>query len=156
MTFALLGLMSALCGSARAESPEAVSLPPVPEPREALETQCPKNIALVPGRPVPSALLAPDGTVACGAIAVPTSYYAELLDSETAYDHLRTWTKLELTKSAVLLQASQRETEWWKAEASKPVPWHDRPWYNQALGAGTILASAVALQLATNPDLWSR
>lgn len=136
--------------SAFAASPE-VALPAEPELREPLPAQCAKNVALVPGRPVPAELLATDGTVVCGAVAVPTSFYAELLDVESAYAHLRTWTKLELTKSAVLLEASQRETDWWRSEATQPLPVHMRPWYNQTLGAGTVLLGAVAVQLATRP-----
>lgn len=141
------------CASAAELDLGGDGLPKRPSVEQPLDTQCPAEVALVPGKPIPPGLVGEDGLVACGGIVVPTSYYADLLNSETAYDHLRRWTKIELTTYQALLQASERESDWWKAKATAPVPLSARPWFNQALGAGSVIAGAVVVNLAANGEL---
>jgi hypothetical protein len=128
-----------------------MELPERPALAAEVAAQCPQELAVVAGRPLPSGLVDAEGRATCGGVLVPTSVYADLLNLETAYGDLRAWSSLELARYGTLLDAADRDAAWWKTEATRPVPVTLRPWFNWGLGAGTVLVSAYALHLVESP-----
>ena len=123
--------------------------PPPPELREPVEGECPRHQALEPGHPLPSGLVNDQGLVVCGAVLVPTSVYAELLDWETYADHVA---------ARYVIDTTQLETErdWYRTRAedlAKPVPWPQRPGVQRWAGrVETLAAVTVAAAVVLNLD----
>jgi hypothetical protein len=120
----------------------AEDLPAEPAKHAPLEGECIETATVI-GR-VPGVIGA-DGKATCRGVVVPTSRLADLLDTEAAYKDLRAWTRIEMVSRDTLLAASQRDTEWWKHEATKPVPVTARPWFNYTLGVASVLGGAWAI-----------
>lgn len=118
------------------------TIPEPPAPHAPFENECTET-AVVIGRGV--AIVDSAGKATCRGVVVPTSRLADLLDTEAAYKDLRAWTRIEMVSRETLLAAAQRDTEWWKTQATKPVPVTARPWFSYTLGAGSVLLGAWAI-----------
>ena len=96
---------------------EAPTKPEVPLP---VSNQCAQNIPLSSGKKAPAELVSADGMLKCGAIAVTTSEYADLLSIEVWADQVAAH-YVERTKLLELeLEWHQgRELKWWQKPNSQ-------------------------------------
>lgn len=102
----------------------ALEAPPKPAAPLPVSSQCAHNIPLSLGKKAPAGLVSADGTLKCGAIAVPTSEYADLLSIEVWADQVAAH-YVERTKLLEL------ELEWCE---SKELKWWQKPNAQRALG----------------------
>ena len=121
-----------------------------PAPPEPAAGQCAKNIALTKGKPFPAVLATDDSrpALACSAVAVPVSDYADLLATEKWAEAVAAQYKLD-TK---LLEA---ELDWYKKRLemeTKPPPFLERPgtqrWFGRLETLVTVGVVAVGLSAA--------
>ena len=89
----------------------ASEIPLKPEPPEKLATECATVLPLSLGQKVPEGLVNEAGTLKCGAIAVPTSEYADLLSIEVWADQLYAQAKVDVLE---LGWYRTKELKWWQ------------------------------------------
>ncbi len=128
-------------------------LPPLPvrvPPLEPVANQCPKVIALVPGKPVPTALVDADGLVICSAVAVPTSIALDLRALESWGDAVAARYRLDVGEL-------QRERDWYKKRVEileEPPPfWQSASaarWGGRAEVLVTVASLAAIIVVADN------
>jgi hypothetical protein len=104
------------------------------------------------GATVPGRILDPDLRAPCSFLAVPLSWYADLLDAETDREMVRRLYSVEAANWAF------RE-DWYVAELARvtePLPWMDRPAVHGAVGlmagVATVMGSAYALKQLTEAE----
>ena len=122
--------------------------PERPKPPEAVTGQCERNYGITKGSTLPVGFVLPGGTVACSAVVVPLSDYADLLVTED-------WATLVAQRYRIDTSELERERDWYKAkleEANQPVPWMDRPttqrWFGRVETLATVAVVAVGLGAA--------
>lgn len=89
----------------------ASEIPLKPEPPEKLATECATVLPLSLGQKVPEGLVNEAGMLKCGAIAVPTSEYADLLSIEVWADQLYAQAKVDVLE---LGWYRTKELKWWQ------------------------------------------
>ena len=117
-----------LLGSALAS--DIPPLPARPEPQEAIEGECEGEVPLNAGEPLPAALVAPEGAIACHAVAVPVSDVLDLVAVEA-------WSEALADRYRVDTSQLTFERNWYKAEAerlSQPVPFFQQPGAQVVIG----------------------
>jgi len=112
-------------------------LPGLPDEPAPLDNQCPREVALVPGRPVPEELLDADGLVRCSGVLVPTSTYAYHLRVEASHRALGDLYRLDVGR----LEAELAMSEWKLAQLDQPLPWWERPQVQRWAGRLEVGAS---------------
>jgi len=139
----LLPLLLAV-GPAQAGPPQ---LPPAPVETEPLDSQCEQAVPLRAGAAVPPELLALDGTLACGAVAVPTTTVAYFLATEVYAAEATALYALEVTAleaERARLQQELLATQGELALEQQEPPWLQQPRTQRWLGRAEV-ALVVAL-----------
>ena len=103
-----------------------------PDPPAPITGQCAKNFALTKGKAIPAALVyQPDNPlVACSAVAVPLSDYADLLATES-------WANAVASQYKLDTRLMEAELDWYKKqldEQLKEPPFLERPATQRWLG----------------------
>jgi len=113
---------------------EAPWLPGLPPGREPPADQCPREVALVPGRPVPPELLDADGLVACSGVLVPTATYAWHLDVADSHEALGRLYRLDVARLEAELAVRTWERDTYLLRLEAPLPWWERPQVQRWVG----------------------
>ena len=117
------------------------ALPDRPEPLAPVTGQCSKSIGLVPGRPVPPALVDEEGLVRCSAVAMPTSEALDLVALEA-------WGDAVAARYRIDVGDLQRREAWWKSRVAvleQPPPFWETPAVARWGGRAEVLVVVAAL-----------
>jgi hypothetical protein len=121
-----------------------------PEPPAPVAGQCAKNFALTKGKPLPTALVYQPSNplLACSAVAVPLSDYADLLATES-------WAKAVASQYELDTKLMEAELDWYKKQLDQqlqPPPFLERPatqrWMGRLETLVTVAVVAVGLGAA--------
>lgn len=128
-------------------SPAAALDPPTrPAAPKAVDGECKKVIPLARGQSPSTDLLHRDGVVACSAVAVPLSQYADLLNAEIWAEQLDARYRIDTAHLEWQIGWYQGELE----QAREPIPVLSRPITHVVVGLvggiGIVLTTAYALQ----------
>jgi len=137
MTPIALALLLAASVRAAGSSP----LPDRPEPTAPVSRQCDRSIPLVPGKPVPPALVDAEGLVRCSAVALPTSEALDLVSLEA-------WGDAVAARYRIDVPDLERREAWWKSRVAvleEPPPFWETPGVQRWGGRLEVLVVVAAL-----------
>jgi len=107
-----------------------------PQLSEPTANECDQATPIRVGGGIPPAILGPDGTARCHAVAMPTSEVAYLLKLEEYHEAMERLHALDVA----LLQA---ERDWYRdqlATEHAPTPWYETPTAQRWTGRAEVLA----------------
>tara|TARA_R100000008_G_scaffold30427_1_gene16936 strand:- start:2864 stop:3319 length:456 start_codon:yes stop_codon:yes gene_type:complete len=125
---------------AQADEPK-YTLPPRPNVPEKVDGQCERTIPVTRGRPLPESFRISPSSSPCSGVVVPLSDYADLLATEE-------WAKAVNAQYKIDIAELQTNIEWHKymlEEATKPIPWMEKPSTQRWFGRIETLAVVVVV-----------